>query len=273
MPYCKANVLPKAKSTARVTFAFMQQTWFKNWFNSPYYHQLYYKRDEEEAAEFISRLIAHQNPAPGSKMLDVACGKGRHSIQMADKGFDVTGIDLSEESIEEALQKEADNLHFYRHDMRLPFWINYFDYAYNFFTSFGYFNTQREHDNSIRTIAQSLKADGFFVMDYLNVHYAEEHTQHQTQKEIGKVLYNITKWYDEAHFYKKIEVVDALLTEPLVYTEKVAKFTLGDFTDMFAYQGLQIQEVYGDYNFGNYSTKNSPRLIMIAQKKKYHFPL
>src|SRR5690606_19509388 len=108
-------------------------------FNSPYYHQLYYKRDEEEAAEFISRLIAHQNPAPGSKMLDVACGKGRHSIQMADKGFDVTGIDLSEESIEEALQKEADNLHFYRHDMRLPFWINYFDYAYNFFTSFGYF--------------------------------------------------------------------------------------------------------------------------------------
>ena len=55
------------------------------------------------------------------------------------------------------------------------------------------------------------------------------------------------------------------------YTEKVAKFSLGDFTEMFAYQGLQIQEVFGDYNFANYDVKKSPRLIMIATKKSNHF--
>lgn len=247
----------------------MQKTWFKSWFNSSYYHQLYFKRDDVEAAAFISRLIKHLQPLPNSRMLDVACGKGRHSIQLAENGFDVTGIDLSQESIDDALKKQTEQLHFYKHDMRLPFWINYFDYAFNFFTSFGYFNTQREHNNSIRTIAQSLKKDGVFVMDYLNVHFAEAHTQHQTQKQIGKVLYNITKWYDEDHFYKKIEVIDEGLTQPLVYTEKVAKFSIGDFTEMFAYHGLQIQEVYGDYNFGHYHLQQSPRLIMLAKKNVY----
>jgi len=241
--------------------------WFKDWFNSPYYHQLYFNRDEQEAAIFIDALIDHLKPSPRALMLDVACGKGRHAFHLAQKGFDVTGIDLSEDSIKEALLQESDNLHFYMHDMRLPFWINYYDYAFNFFTSFGYFATRREHDSSIRTIAQSLKQTGCFVMDYLNVHYAEDHLVHQYDKEIDGINYFITKWFDETHFYKKITVEDEILQEPLIYQEKVAKFSLGDFTEMFAYQGLQIQEVFGDYNFSKYDVKKSPRLIMIAKKK------
>jgi SAM-dependent methyltransferase len=240
--------------------------WFKDWFNSPYYHQLYFNRDEKEAAAFIDKLIDYLKPATATTMLDVACGKGRHSIHLAEKGFDVTGIDLSEDSIEEALQHEGENLHFYRHDMRLPFWINYFDYAFNFFTSFGYFKTRREHDNAIRTIAQSIKDNGIFVMDFLNVHYAEDKLVHRFEKEIDGVNYFITKWFDETHFYKKIQVEDEALAEPLIYTEKVAKFSLGDFTEMFAYQGLQIQEVFGDYNFAGYDVNKSPRLIMVAKK-------
>jgi 2-polyprenyl-3-methyl-5-hydroxy-6-metoxy-1,4-benzoquinol methylase len=242
------------------------QSWFKNWFNSPYYHQLYFNRDETEAAAFIDKLINYLKPPKDSFMLDVACGKGRHSLQLANKGFDVTGIDLSEDSIKEALKYETENLHFYQHDMRLPFRINYFHYAFNFFTSFGYFQTQRENDNAIRTIAQSLKPNGTFVMDYLNVHYAEDHMAHRSEKEIDGVNFIITKWHDETHFYKKIMIEDEILEEPLVYTEKVSKFTVGDFTEMFAYQGLQIKEVFGDYNFKNYSINKSPRLIMIAER-------
>jgi 2-polyprenyl-3-methyl-5-hydroxy-6-metoxy-1,4-benzoquinol methylase len=244
----------------------MTAAWFKDWFNSPYYHQLYFKRDETEAAAFINKLIEHLKPQPGTQMLDVACGKGRHSIQLAEKNFTVTGIDLSEDSIREAKEEESENLEFFVHDMRLPFRINYFDYAFNFFTSFGYFKTRREHDNAIRTIAQSIKPNGVFVMDYLNVHYAEDHLVHKSEKEIEDVNYYITKWFDEDHFYKKIVVEDENLEEPLEYTEKVAKFSLGDFTEMFAYQGLQIQEVFGDYMFSNYDVKKSPRMIMIAKK-------
>ena len=107
--------------------------WFKDWFNSPYYHQLYFNRDEQEAAKFIDKLVDHLQPAPNALMLDVACGKGRHAVHLAEKGFDVTGIDLSEDSIKEALLHQTEKLHFYRHDMRLPFYINYYDCAFNFF--------------------------------------------------------------------------------------------------------------------------------------------
>ena len=81
--------------------------WFHDWFNSPYYHLLYRHRDEQEAAAFIERLIGHLQPPPGSRMLDVACGKGRHAVQLARHGFEVTGIDLSEESIAFAQQSAA----------------------------------------------------------------------------------------------------------------------------------------------------------------------
>lgn len=242
------------------------QPWFVEWFNSPYYHLLYFKRDEAEAAAFINKMVEHLHPPTGAFALDIACGKGRHSIRLASKGFDVTGIDLSELSIAEAKEYENDRLHFYLHDMRLPFWINYFDYAFNLFTSFGYFRTRREHENSIRTVTQSLKPGGLFVIDYLNVHYAEDHLVHQSEVELEGVNFVLTKWFDEDHFYKKIFIEDDKLKEPLEYLEKVTKFNLGDFTEMLAYHQMQVQEVFGDYDLNNYDVKKSPRMIIIAKK-------
>ncbi|MEO6894824.1 MAG: class I SAM-dependent methyltransferase [Ginsengibacter sp.] len=242
------------------------QPWFKEWFDSPYYYDLYFKRDKKEAAAFIDQLIDYLKPAPNSNMLDIACGKGRHSVQLASKGYEVTGIDLSEYSIRKAKKKENDHLHFFVHDMRLPFWVNYFDYAFNFFTSFGYFRTRREHDNAIRTVSLSLKPEGIFVIDYLNVHFEEDHLLHTCEMKIKNVNYFVTKWFDETHFHKKIIVEDDKKKVPMEFEEKVAKFTFGDFVDMLSFQGMQVQEVFGDYNFGEYSIKTSPRMIIIAKK-------
>lgn len=242
------------------------QPWFVEWFNSPYYHLLYFKRDEAEAAAFINKIVEHLHPSTGAFALDIACGRGRHSIELSSKGFDVTGIDLSEISIAAAKEYENDKLHFYVHDMRLPFWINYFDYAFNLFTSFGYFRTRREHENSIRTVTQSLKPGGVFVIDYLNVHYAEDHLVHQSEVELEGVNFRLTKWFDETHFYKKIVIEDDKLNEPLEYLEKVTKFSLGDFTEMLAYHQMQVQEVFGDYDLNNYDVKKSPRMIVVAKK-------
>lgn len=246
-----------------------QAEWFQQWFDTLYYHQLYFRRDQDEAAAFIERLLLLLQPPPQSRMLDVACGQGRHSLQLAGKGFDVTGIDLSLQSITEALKNESDNLHFFQHDMRQPFWINYFDYAFNFFTSFGYFRTQREHDAAIRTIAQSLKPGGTLVIDYLNVHYAEDHLQHTSDIEVEGTNFHITRWMDESHFFKKVEVEIEEFTEPHIYTEKVAKFSLGDFTDMLSYQGMQVSDVYGDYALNPYHIRKSPRMIIIAKRVRY----
>jgi len=243
------------------------KSWYKDWFNSPFYHKLYFERDEKEAEAFIDQLIQYLKPAPGSRMLDIACGRGRHSKKLASMGFVVTGIDISPDSIAFARQFEHDNLDFFEHDMRLPFWGNYFDYVFNFFTSFGYFKTRREHDDSIRTIASGLKPSGRFVIDYLNTHYAENHLVHNEIKQMDNTLYEIHRWDDDNHFYKKIIVTDPSLISPLQYTEKVAKFSLGDFTDMLSYQGLQVQEVFGDYHFNHYHIRKTQRLIIIAEKK------
>ena len=241
--------------------------WYKEWFNSPYYDTLYYKRNEQEAAAFIQLLINHLNPAPDSLMLDVACGKGRHSRVLADMGFDITGIDISETAIAEAKKTETETLHFFSHDMRLPFFINYFNYAFNFFTSFGYFHTNREHNNSIRTIAQSLKPGGLFVIDYLNVHYAEDNLVKNELMTLDNTPFNISRWHNETHFFKQVQIEkNGRHNLTHLYTEKVAKFSLGDFTDMLAYQNMQVQDVFGDYHLGHYNVRKSPRMIIIAKK-------
>ena len=245
-----------------------QQAWYQNWFNSPYYHKLYFERDVQEAEKFIERLIKKLQPSPGSRMLDVGCGKGRHSISLSEMGFAVTGIDISVDSIQYARQFENDSLEFYQHDMRLPFRINYYDFVFNFFTSFGYFNTRREHDDTMRTFTGSLKKDGILVIDYLNVHYAEENIIHHEEKQVGDTTFTLRRWHDDEHFYKKIIIEDSLLTDQLVFTEKVSKFTIGDFTEMLSFQGLQVQEVFGDYNLNKYDLNKAPRLILIAKKNR-----
>lgn len=245
-----------------------EQAWFQDWFNSPFYHKLYFERDEKEATAFINRLLGYLQPAPASIMLDAGCGRGRHSRILASKGFIVTGIDLSADSIAFAKQWENKNLEFFQHDMRLPFRVNYYHYAFNFFTSFGYFHTAREHEDAIRTIASALKASGVFVIDYLNVHYAEDHLQHNEVKILNGTIYDIHRWQDDLHFFKKIIIKDASLPHPVEHTERVAKFLFGDFNDMLSFHGLQVQDAFGDYELGSYHVRNKPRMILVAKKVK-----
>lgn len=244
----------------------MINEWYKEWFDSDYYHKLYFNRDEKEAQAFIDRLLNHLKPAPQSRMLDAGCGRGRHARYLASKGYDVTGIDLSFNSIAFAKQAETDNLHFYQQDMRLPSWINYFDYAFNFFTSFGYFNTRREHEDAVRSLVNNVKPGGILLFDYLNVHFAEAHLVHNEMKNIDGTNYEIHRWHDETHFFKRIIIRDAALEKPVEYTEKVAKLGLGDFTDMLSFYKVQVQEVFGDYGLSKYDVLKTPRLIVVAKK-------
>lgn len=245
----------------------MQATeWFKLWFSSPYYEILYHERNKAEAAAFVDRLATGLNLKQNSLALDAACGRGRYSIALAEKGLNVTGIDISATTITEAKKHENEHLQFFLHDMRLPFYINYFDYAFNFFTSFGYFRTLREHNDAMRTIAQSLKPHGLFVIDYMNVHFAETNLVASETKTINNVVFDIERWQDENHFYKRIQVKDAEKNVEESFTEQVEKFSLGDFTDMLSYQGMQVDHVFGDYALNNYDIKHSPRMIITATK-------
>ncbi|MEP6467905.1 MAG: class I SAM-dependent methyltransferase [Parafilimonas sp.] len=240
--------------------------WFRLWFGSPYYDLLYKNRNSEEAATLIDKLTLYLQIPEHSFILDAACGKGRHSIALAAKGFDVIGIDICPPAIMEAKQFETDKLHFYVHDIRSPFYINYFNYAFNFFTSFGYFKTMREHNDAMRTIAQSIKPNGIFVLDYLNVPVAEQNLKHTETKEINNVVFDIERRSDDKYFYKSIHIDDKEKNVSETFTEKVEKFSLDDFTAMLSLQGLQIQKVFGDYDLNDYEEKKSERMMIVAKK-------
>ena len=242
--------------------------WFNQWFDSSFYHQLYANRDENEAAAFIHELVNELEPTANSKMLDLGCGSGRHSKYLASKGFEVTGIDLASSSIRQAKRWETEKLHFYRHDMRVPFGRNVFDIVFNFFTSFGYFEDPSEDHKVVNNIYSALKPGGVLVMDYINSIPAEKKLIGKEEKEIDGIIYNINRWTNETHFFKKIRIDNIAMAEPVEHIERVKKFSVDDFQNLFTANGLQLEKVYGDYYLNEYDPENSPRLILIAKKIK-----
>jgi SAM-dependent methyltransferase len=244
----------------------MHAEWFSTWFDSPHYHRLYADRNDAEAAGFTDALIGRLRPRPGARVLDLGCGAGRHARRLASKGFDITGIDLSASSIAEAKKAERPHLRFRRQDMRLPFGNLTFDYVFNFFTSFGYFEDEGDHQTVARNMAAALKKGGRLVLDYLNVRYADANLMPREEKTVDGICYRITRWVDRGFFFKRIVMDDGKVGAPAQHVEQVARFTLGDFERMLGAYGLTIEQVYGNYQLGPYDTCTSPRLILVARK-------
>jgi SAM-dependent methyltransferase len=239
--------------------------WFASWFDSAHYHRLYAHRNETEAAAFIDALIDRLQPGRFASALDLGCGAGRHSKQLASHGLQVTGLDLAASSIQTARRFEQPRLRFREHDMRLPFGTSAYDYVFNLFTSFGYFETASEHEAVIQNISASLKPGGRLVLDYLNVNHAERGLRPEEIKEVDGIIYRVTRWMDPWHFFKRIEIADpqdALLE----FVERVAKFRLSDFERLFVSAGLWIEDLFGDYRLHPYDVVESPRLILVARK-------
>lgn len=242
-----------------------ESDWFENWFCSPYYKILYQNRDEFEAEAFVETLLNYLQPLPGSRMVDIACGEGRYSVQLAEHGYDVTGIDLSHNSIAKAKAHENDNLHFYVHDMRMPFYINYFDYGFNFFTSFGYFAHNRDHLMAARSFAGALKKNGILVIDYLNTENILSTLEAESTIQRGSYTFKIKRKLENGHFVKDIYFTDADNKERH-YNESVAAFTLADFIRIFKAAGMSLVATFGDYKLNTYHPIESPRMVMVFKK-------
>jgi SAM-dependent methyltransferase len=242
----------------------MIQPWYEEWFDSPYYHILYGNRDQREAEEFLSNLLKHLQPDGDASMLDLACGKGRHSMFLASHNFQVTGIDLSDENILHARQFESDHLQFYKHDMRNLLHFNYFDYIFNFFTSFGYFDSYKDHLDTIKNVCRGLKKNGTFVIDFLNSQRVLDKLKSHEIKQIGDVNFNISRQSVGKRILKTIKITDG--EKEYAFEEKVWAIDLNDFQSMFEKACLQIVEVYGDYQLNKYNAELSDRLIIIAKK-------
>ncbi|PBJ12399.1 bifunctional 2-polyprenyl-6-hydroxyphenol methylase/3-demethylubiquinol 3-O-methyltransferase UbiG [Flavobacterium sp. ACN6] len=236
------------------------QNWYTSWFDTPYYHILYKDRNYREAQVFMDNLTHYLNLPEKAKVLDLACGKGRHSIYLNQLGYDVLGADLSENSIAEASKNSNETLHFKVHDMREPF-EEKFDAIFNLFTSFGYFENDDDNLTTLKAVKESLSEYGFAVIDFMNVTQVIETLVPEETKTVDEIDFHIKRYVEDGHIFKEIDFEDQ--GRKYHFTEKVKALSLKDFQDLMDEAGIYLLDIFGDYKLKKFHKTESERLIMI----------
>ncbi|MBC5994062.1 SAM-dependent methyltransferase [Pontibacter cellulosilyticus] len=238
--------------------------WFSTWFDSPYYHILYQDRDLEEAQQFMDNLLAYLHPKHHEKILDLACGKGRHSLYLNRKGYDVTGIDLSEQSIAYAKQYENERLQFDVHDMRQVYKTEGFDFILNLFTSFGYFENETENVVALLATTESLQHGGKLVIDFMNTDKVIANLVTDEEKEVQGINFKIHRGLEHDFIVKTITFSDN--GKEYMFQERVRALREEDFIEYFKMTQLRLVEILGDYELNKYDREQSDRMIFVLKK-------
>jgi len=222
-----------------------KEDWFKSWFDTSYYHMLYEHRDSTDAQIFMDVLINHLKLNKGDRVLDLACGRGRHALYLHKKGFDVKGIDLSKRNIAFARQ-HIPSVDFEIKDMRENFGDAEFDYIFNLFTSFGYFDIRQQHLEAVKNMALALKPNGVLVLDFMNAHKVHRGLVEDELIDSDNVSFRVKRYVEDEKIVKEIFVKED--EKELRYFEKVALLTLQDFEGLFEQAKLKVIKTFGDFN-------------------------
>lgn len=241
-----------------------KKEWYNEWFGSPYYHILYKNRDDEEAKFFLSNLLKYLKIPEKAKLLDVACGNGRHSIFLNKLGFEVEGIDLSEHNIQMAKIHENEKLQFHIHDMRDSLKRDYFDYAFNLFTSFGFFKSEEENQKCIHAISDSLKSGGVFTLDFLNPYRVIHKLVKEEVKTIDDIEFHLKRHFDGENIIKEIKFNDD--GKEYRFEERVKAIRRLSFLEFFRNANFMLLQTFGDYELNDYKPETSERMIFIVKK-------
>jgi 2-polyprenyl-3-methyl-5-hydroxy-6-metoxy-1,4-benzoquinol methylase len=243
----------------------MNKEWFETWFDTDYYHLLYQHRDETEAKRFIQNLTHHLQIPSRAKVLDLACGKGRHAFVLANLGFETMGVDISKNSIQLAQDHfKLPNLSFAIHDMRQVIASNYFDAVFNLFTSFGYFDNLNQNNKVIKAIYTALKPGGIVVIDFINTHYAIKNLIPFDEKILNGIVFKQHRSILNNNIHKAIEVHDN--GKILNFEEKIQILSDEYFNQILSKYGFKILSEFGNYQLDSYDKNNSNRYIVVAQK-------
>ncbi|MCU0319749.1 MAG: class I SAM-dependent methyltransferase [Flavobacteriales bacterium] len=182
--------------------------WYKDWFGTRYYALLYGHRDEADAEPWVRSILDRWRPPQGARLLDLACGRGRHALHFDHAGMQVTGADLSPESIAEAARR-VPRASFRVHDIRSPFPGPPFTYITCLFTSLGYTADEMDDRQVLQAVATSLEPGGRFVLDLLNPAFVVQHLVPLEHRTIEGVQFEVRRWADHQFIHKSITVDDA----------------------------------------------------------------
>lgn len=242
--------------------------WWRKYFSEDYLKL--YRHDEGQTSQEAQALIRMLQLTTGQRILDLACGFGRHSIVLAEKGFAVTGYDLSESFLNKA-REMADSLgvglNLQQGDMREIPYVEEFDAVINMFTAFGFFESEDEDLRVLQGVFKALKPGGQFLMDVVNREYAVANLVNRRWTQENHAYMLEERFFD--FFRSRMELNNKLILPSGEVKEanfSVRLYTLTEMLDFFYKAGLVLTDVYGDFSGALYDAQ-SPRMILVASKE------
>jgi len=241
--------------------------WFEEWFNTEEYLNVYRHRNDAEAEQLVNLILANIDLEQNADVIDLACGTGRHSILFAERGFNVTAVDLSEKLLSVArLNAESLGLqiNFVTADLRNFCITSKFELAVNLFTSFGYFESDVENFSLFNDAFDLLKDDGYFVIDYFNANYIRKNLIPHSEDIInGKKIIQDRKILGDRVIK---DIVVAKNGTRRNYRESVRMYSDSELKAGLEKSGLRIIKTFGDFKGSRFDLNSSSRIIIISSK-------
>ena len=234
--------------------------WFEQWFGDEYL-RLYPHRDESDAARAIDLIASHMEGRRVDAVLDLACGAGRHSRLLCDRWWTV-GLDLSSALLKVA-RRESPDAPYVRADMRdLPFAPETFDLSVNLFTSFGYFDDDREHAQVLACVGEATRRGGTFVLDFLNPDEVRMNLIPRDERVVaGSTVEQLRAISTDRKYIEK-----TIRVRGKEYLERVRLLSAPELEGMLNAAGFDVVARAGDYTGAPWH-ELSPRTILFARRR------
>jgi len=229
---------------------------------------LFHQRRWDQAPEEIANIISLLKMPPGASVLDLCCGTGRHSLQLARLGFSVTGVDRTRPYLDEArkrAQVERLKVEFIQGDMRSFCKPNAFDVALNLFTSFGYFEDINDDKKVAANVYHSLKDTGVFLIDTIGKEVLARIFRERDWYEVNGIL--VLQERKLCKDWSWIENRWIMLKEGTCNEYKISHrlYSAAELGKLLNDCGFTTIEVYGDLTGAPYD-HTAKRLVVVARK-------
>ncbi len=234
--------------------------WYEDYFG-PDYLLIDIHRDTAKEVDFIYDVLRLKNK---KKLLDAACGYGRHLVPLVKRGIDVIGCDLSSFMLGEVHNKlrSAKKNRLIRCDLRyLPF-IKEFDCACNMFNSFGYFEREEDNFKVLTSIAKSLKPGGLFLLDHINRDFILRSSFKKDWFLKDGAIILEKKWIDPVKNRSEIDVIVIDKKGKRDYHHSIRVYSFTEIKMLLEAAGFIVIDVFGGFDGERFELNNNRMLIL-----------